>query len=169
MPSRSRQLRQEQERQASWDRLRASPWSPFDLGRAFDSGQQRIQLVRLPSFSPPEFWEVCQGGAEWLLYSSTVVDPDSSRLMVQGYEPVSFDGGRLKTYFERITSLTLPVAPDLSNMSGLDGVATQLALFGDLWSQVRYQWWSEHPPGWTPLVEIVVEMFEAFGGPRVRT
>src|SRR5688572_30075938 len=114
MPSRSRQFRQEQDRRASWDRLRTAPWTPLDWHRAFDSGRVRIQLVRLPSFSLPAFWEVCEAGSEWLLYTSSVVAPESSALMVQGYEPVTFDGGRLRAYFEGLTSLTLPVAPDLS-------------------------------------------------------
>jgi hypothetical protein len=165
MPSRSRELRKKLDQQASWDRLRDAPWSPLDLSRAFGSGRQRIQLVCLPSFSPPAFWEVCQRESEWLLYSATVVDPHWYALTVQGYEPVEFDCGTLKTYFERLTSLSVPVAPDLSNMAGLDGTVTQLALFGDMWSQVRYQWWSEHPPGWTPLVQIAAEMLAAFGGP----
>jgi hypothetical protein len=164
MPSRSRELRKEQNRQASWDRLRTAPWSPLGLSRALGSGQQRIQLVRLPSFSPPEFWEVCQRDPEWLLYSATVVDRDWYALTVKGYEPVEFDGRMLKEYFERLTSLTIPVAPDLSNMAGLDGTVTQLALFGDMSSQVRYQWWSDHPLGWAPLVRIVDEMLAAFGG-----
>jgi hypothetical protein len=162
MPDRSRELRKEQDRQASWDRLRTAPWSPLGLSRAFGSGQQRIQLVRLPSFSLPEFWEVCQRDPEWVLYSATVVDRDWCALTVKGYEPVEFDRGKLKEYFERLTSLTIPVAPDLSNMAGLDGTVTQLAIFGDMWSQVRYQWWSEHPPGWTALVGIVDEMLAAF-------
>ena len=92
-----------------------------------------------------------------------MVDPDWYALTVQGYESVEFEGGELKTYFERLTSLTMPVAPDLSKMAGLDGTVTQLTLFGDMWSQVRYQWWSEHPPGWTPMVQIVDEMLAAFG------
>jgi hypothetical protein len=100
-----------------------------------------------------------------LLYSATVVDPDWHALNVQGYEPVDFESSQLRTYFERLTSLSLPVAPDLSNMAGLDGTVTQLALFGDMWSQVRYQWWSEHPPGWAPLVQIAHEMLATFGDP----
>jgi hypothetical protein len=161
----SREFRLRQEREASWDRLRAEPWRPQDRRRAFGSGPPRIQLVRLPSFSPPAFWEVCQRGPEWLLYTATVVDPDWSALTVRGYEPVEFDGGTLKSYFERLASLSVPVVPHLNNMAGLDGTVFQLALFGDLWSQVRYQWWSDHPPGWTPLVELADEMFTAFGGP----
>lgn len=98
-----------------------------------------------------------------MLYSAMVVDPDWSALTVQGYEPVEFHGDKLEMYFNRLTFLTLPVAPDLSRMGGADGTLTQLALLGDLRSQVRYQWWSEHPPGWTPLVEIADEMLAAFG------
>jgi hypothetical protein len=124
-----------------------------------------MQIVRLPSFSPPSFWEVCQRDSEWLLYRATVVDPDWDALKVQRYESVAFDSDRLKAYFERLTSMTMPVAPDLSNMSGLDGTVTQVALFGDMSSAVRYQWWSEHPTGWTPLVEVVEDMLVAFGGP----
>jgi hypothetical protein len=98
------------------------------------------------------------------LYSASVVDPGWSTLTVQGYEPVEFDGGKLKGYFERLTSLSMPVAPHLTNTAGLDGTVTQLALFGDLSSYARYQWWSKHPPGWTPLVEVTEEMLAAFGG-----
>jgi hypothetical protein len=93
-----------------------------------------------------------------------VVDPDWYALTVQGYERVEFDDDRLQAYFDRLTSLAMPVGPDLSGMTGLDGTVTELALFGDKWSQVRYQWWSEHPPGWTPMVHIVDEMLAAFGG-----
>ena len=145
--------------------MRNAPWSPFHPPGAFASGLPRIQLVRLPPFSPPTFWQVCELGSEWLLYSATVVDPDPYALAMQGYERVEFEGGKLKAYFERLTSQTLPIAPDLSNRAGLDGTVTQLALFGGLSSQVRFQWWSEYPPGWARLVEIADEMFAAFGGP----
>ena len=165
MPSRSRELRKEQDRRASWDRLRTAPWSPFDAHGAMGSGSQRIQLIHLPSFATPVFWEVRQLQAQWLLYSSTVVDRGRATLRVQGFEPVPFDGGRLRSFFDRLTSLALPIAPDLSNMAGLDGERTHLALFGDLHSHVRFEWWSEYPPAWKPLVEIANEMLEAFGRP----
>jgi len=164
MPSRSREFREQQELQAAWHRLRAEPWSPLETRRTLDSGWPRIQLVRLPSFSAPTFWEICEYGSEWKLYTSTVVDSHWSRLTVRGYEPVEFDGRKLKTYFKRLTALTLPIAPELRSLGGLDGTVTQLALFGALSSQVRYQWWSDHPPGWKPLVKIVDQMFKAFGG-----
>src|SRR5438105_15733714 len=94
MPSRSRELRKEQDRQASWERLRAAPWSPFDPHGATGSGRERIQLIHLPSFSIPVFWEVCQLDSRWLLYSSKVVHPGWPTLKVQGYEPIPFDGDR---------------------------------------------------------------------------
>lgn len=111
MPSRSREFRKQQDLQASCDLLRAEPWSPLDVKRTLDSGWPRIQLVRLPSFSIPTFWEICEFGAKGTLYTSTVVDPHWSRLTVRGYEPVEFDGGKLKTYFERLTAVTLPSHP----------------------------------------------------------
>jgi len=74
-----------------------------------------------------------------------------------------FDGERLRAFFDRLTSLTLPIAPDLSNLAGADGETTQLALFGDLHSHVRFQWWSDYPPAWEPLVTIAKEMLSAFG------
>jgi hypothetical protein len=165
MPSRSRERRKEQDSQASWDRLRTAPWSPFEPHGAQGSGRQRIQLIHLPSFWPPVFWEVCQLGSQWLLYSSKVVDPWWPTIRVQGYEPVTFDGDRLRSFFSRLTSLTLPIAPHLSDMVGLDGEITQLSLFGDLHSHARFQWWSGHPPAWKPLVEIAKEMLNEFDRP----
>src|SRR5690349_497742 len=97
MPSRSRELQKKLDEQASWDRLRDAPWSPYDSGRAFGSGQQRVQLVHLPSFATPAFWEVCERDSEWVLYSATVVNPDWSALTVRGYEPVAIDGAKLKS------------------------------------------------------------------------
>jgi hypothetical protein len=38
----------------------------------------------------------------------------------------------------------------------------QLAVFGDLWSSWRFQWWSEAPAAWRPLVAIAEEMIAAF-------
>ena len=161
----SREFRLEQERQASWDRLRAAPWNPHGHARAFGSGQERVQLVRLPSFSPPGFREVCQRGEEWLLYTATVVDHDGSAVTVRGYEPVDFPARRLKAFFDCLVILSVPLTPHLNYMGGADGTVTQLAIFGDMWSQVRFQWWSDPPPGWSPLVEVAEEMLAAFGAP----
>src|SRR5579863_10091383 len=100
MPSHSRKLRKKLDQQATWDRLRTAPWSPFDLSRAFGSGQPRIQLICLPSFSTATFWEVCQRDSLWLLYTATVIDADWYSLTVQGYEPDEFDVDKLRGYFQ---------------------------------------------------------------------
>ena len=162
----SREFRQQQERQASWDRLRLEPWSPYSDDRAFGSGAERIQIVCLPSFSKASFWEVAELRPEWVLYTATVVDPDRDALKVLGYERVEFPSDKLKGYYERLTSVSVPAAP-LCDVGGADGTTTQLALFGGMSAKVRYQWWSEFPPKWKPLVEIVQEMLRDFGESEV--
>jgi hypothetical protein len=118
----------------------------------------------LPSFDAGAFFEICQHNTEWLLYRAAVVGKeDWPAVMVQGYDRVDFPAQDLRRYFERLTSLSLPLVPLLNNMAGLDGAITQLALFGDLHSEVRFRWWSEPPPTWAPLVAIANEMLRALG------
>lgn len=164
MPSRSREFRKQQEKQASWDRLRSAPWRPTSQVRAIGNGLPRVQLVQLPSFSAGLFWEICQHDDDWLLYTSQVVDETWDKLTVQGYVPVDCESSQLKSYVDRLTAVTMPVAPHLNNMDGLDGTVTQLTLFGDLFSEVRFQWWTDYPPGWQPMVEIADEMLGVFEG-----
>jgi len=159
----AREHSKQQDREASWDRLRSTPWQPFETRRAFDSGKPRVQIIRIPTFSKPVFWELCQRDSKWVLYPATIVERSWPNLTVQGYEPVEFASERLNSHFDRLVSMSLPITPFLNNMTGADGTVTQLALLGDLWSHVRYQWWSEHPPGWSPLVQIADEMLSAFG------
>ena len=52
-------------------------------------------------------------------------------------------------------------------MAGLDGEIHQLAIFGDMWSELRFQWWSEPPHTWRPLVEISAEMIKSFSEAKV--
>ena len=114
---RSREFRQQQAHDASWAQLHAEPWRPSDPRRADGSGIPRLQIVRLPTFSPPSFWEVRDLKSEWRLYSATVVDSSCYSLTVRGYELVQFDGHKLKEFFERIvqedgrTAATAPQSP----------------------------------------------------------
>jgi hypothetical protein len=104
----------------------------------------------------------------WGLYTSTVVGQwYPGPLRVQGYEPVTFPSERLRGFFDRLVALSVPITPHLNNMGGLDGTVTQLTLFGDLHSRVKFQWWSDPPPGWAPLVRVAKEMIEAFTGKPV--
>jgi hypothetical protein len=160
---RARRWQLEQEQKASWERLHSQPWSPDSDARAFGSGTTRIQIIRSPSFDSSSFWEVCELAGNWILYRAAVVaDWYPGPLKVQGYDSVAFPPEALRSYFERLFALSLPLAPHLNNMAGLDGTLTQLTIFGDLSSRVKFQWWSDHPPGWTPLVEIADEMLAAF-------
>jgi hypothetical protein len=153
----------EAEQKASWERLRSSPWNPQQIRRAFiNSGRPRIQLIFVPSFQMPRFWEVCQRGSDWLVYSGKVSHTGEMTVMVQGYELVAFDGDKLQSFFRRIISLELPIAPDYSGMSGVDGTSTTVTLNGDLHSHVQYRWWEKYPAGWEPLVTIANEMLKAF-------
>jgi hypothetical protein len=46
------------------------------------------------------------------------------------------------------------------------GIYTSRAVFGDLSSGWRFQWWSEWPEQWRPLVELAAEMHAAFTAAR---
>ena len=162
MTSRSRKFLQEQEHQASWDRLRNAPWDPLETTRAWGSGLLRVQVIYKPSFSSSSMWELCERGSKWVLYRSNVVKSLRSPIQAQGYEAVPFESDRLKAYFQQLTTLSIPIAPELRSLAGADGEMTQLALFGFLDSEVRFQWWSDTPIGWEPMTKIVATMLQAF-------
>jgi hypothetical protein len=79
-----------------------------------------------------------------------------------GYDAIPFPSDRLAAFFQQITALSLPLAPDMSGYGGCDGTMNELAVFGDLWSSWRFRWWSEFPEQWRPLVAIASEMIESF-------
>jgi hypothetical protein len=161
--SKSREWQLQQEERASWERLRSKPWLPDLPVRAIGSGTPRIQIINSLAFQPASFWEVCQSGSNWILYTARVVALwNPGPLRVQGYERVTFPGEELERYHRRLVSLSLPVAPHLNGLVGLDGSVTQLTLFGDLHSTIQFRWWSDPPPGWIPLVQVVNEMMAAF-------
>ena len=66
--------------------------------------------------------------------------------MVLGCERLDVSGDALRTYFDRLWSLTLPIGLLFNGMAGLDGTSFHGALFGDLQSEIRFQWWSDPPP-----------------------
>ena len=161
MNHRLQELQKKQARMPSWRRLRNEPWRVTSFGRerAFGSGIPRVQLIQT-GFCRSLFWEVCELESEWVLYTAKLVE--CSDWKVQGYDRTGFESDRLKTYFERLTTLSLPIAPRLDGSYGCDGAVTELTLFGDTWSQSCFHWWSVHPPQWTPLVTIAHEMLVAF-------
>jgi hypothetical protein len=47
-------------------------------------------------------------------------------------------------------------------LAGVDGVMFHLALFGDLSSAARFDWWSHPPPQWAPMISAAETMLAAF-------
>ena len=123
------------------------------------AGVRRIQVVCMPSFDDGYSWDIRELNDSWLLYRG-VVSPDVQR--VRGFDRLNADPQRLQAFFDELCATTLPVRPDLSGMNGLDGTMYQLALFGDLFSALRFEWWSDFPSHWKPLVQIADRMMDYF-------
>lgn len=124
-------------------------------------GRCRLQLLVFPSFEEDQAWEVRERDRGWYLSRSQVAASWPAAQLV-GYEEVSFPSEALASFYERIMALSLPLAPYATQMAGCDGTITQFAVFGDVFSEWRFQWWSEPPPQWRPLVAIAEEMLDAF-------
>jgi hypothetical protein len=104
---------------------------------------------------------VRQRHGEWWLFVSRVATPWPAIELV-GYQPIAIDPAILASFFERIVGMSLPISPDLSGMGGADGTVSQIAVFGDVYSECRFQWWSPPPAQWQPLADLAVEMVAAF-------
>ncbi len=158
---RARQLAIEQQSAKEWDAIRTSTRSATDDVNVRGIGFRRLQVIVCPSFEDSRAWEVRQLEDEWWLYESDVVQSRPTIQLV-GYNLISMDWEVLASFFKRIVSLSIPVSPDLSGGGGLDGKVIQLAVFGDLYSEWRFQWWSQSPTHWKPLIDLANEMIESF-------
>jgi hypothetical protein len=146
-----------------WERIRTVPRPARCDVHARGIGMRRMQLIVTPSFEEASVWEVRKlpQDSQWQLVRSREV-ARFPELMVVGYELVPFASSTLAAYFARVTSIDLPLRPDLSGYGGIDGTTYEFAVYGDLWSGLRVQWWSEWPEAWRPIVEIAAEMHAAF-------
>jgi hypothetical protein len=160
----ARELSLQQAEEADWERVRTEPRPAHGDVHARGVGVRRLQLIVAPSFEDVSVWEVRQG-REWQLIRPRVVAMRPTLLLV-GHEVVPFASAALAEYFERVAALTLSLRPDLSGCGGGDGTLHELAVFGDLSSAWRFQWWSSWPEQWRPLVELATEMHAAFKVPR---
>jgi hypothetical protein len=158
---RAREFALQQQDALDWEHARTVPRPATADVHARGIGARRLQLIVCPAFGESRAWEVRQSEDEWRLYES---DVDESWPLVQlvGYRTVKISSPLLAAYFQRVVALSLPVAPDLSRRAGADGTTTQLAVFGDLYSEWRFQWWSQSPAHWQPLVDLALEMSESF-------
>jgi len=123
-------------------------------------GIRRLQVIFVPSFEKGFAWDMRTLGPTWKLFRS---EASSDEEKLSGYEEMDAGYDMLRGYFDKLRALTMPVGPLLlNNMGGADGTTYHLALFGDLYSEVRFRWWTDSPPQWAPLVEVVNDMIETF-------
>ena len=158
---RGREFLLKQEDEAAWKRAQEEPRLATHDVHARGIGFRRLQLIVLPSFDESSAFEVREQADEWQLFRSQVVESFPTLRLI-GYDRVETKSTILEAYFDRITALSLPLKPDLSGGDGLDGVSYQLALFGDLFTEWRFQWWSTSPSQWDPLRCIADEMLQEF-------
>jgi hypothetical protein len=157
----AREMMLQKEQDALWERIRTEPRPAASDVYAYGIGIRRIQLIVWPSFEEAFVWDVREGPESWRLFRPNVLD-SSIGLVVVGYDAVPIESNRLEVFFRRIIGLSMPIAPDLSSCGGADGTSYELAIFGDLHSSWRFQWWSQAPKHWRPLVEVASEMIVAF-------
>jgi hypothetical protein len=158
---RAREFALQQQNEADWQLIQKGPRpAAFDV-HAHGIGIRRLQLIVCPTFSESRAWEVRQRDREWRLFGSRVAVPWPDVQLI-GYEMLAADSAMLVSLFERGAGMSLPIAPDLSGMGGLDGTVYQLAVFGDMRSEWRFQWWSQPPAHWRPLADLTSEMLTAF-------
>lgn len=151
---------------ADWEQLQVTPRDPYGRVCFPGIGILRVQLVIEPSFEEGFSWDIRVRDPEWRLFRSTIPRLNEHNvhegIKLLGYEELGIESDILRAYFDKLRSLTLPIAPLFNGMGGLDGTSFQLALFGDPHAQVRFQWWSDPPPQWEPLIEIANEMIVRF-------
>jgi hypothetical protein len=161
---REREKRQRQQELALWEQARSVPRDVLAPVLTPGTGPRRLQLVYDPAFETGFAWDICARESVWRLFRSDLSFDCSyvSRMKATGYDELDAPADMLKGYFDAVRALTLPVGPLISGEIGRDGTGYQLALFGDLLSEVRFQWWSDFPPQWAPLVKIANELIDVF-------
>lgn len=144
------------------------------------AGARALQVVHQPSFDPGfaweirkpvgEFieanpmWELPKPEGEFAVYRSSAEHVWGLGTLLRGYSQLAVSSDKLESYWEAVRSVAVDLSPLYNGMGGLDGVRFQLALFGDMYSSVRFTWWSTYPPNWEPLDRIAREMIDTFRG-----
>jgi hypothetical protein len=131
-------------------------------------GIRRAQVIMTPSFSPGAAWEIRERRETLRLYRSEVVLHLGREWKLLGYDEVELSSSELRLYLDRLWKIEIPAGPSLNGMSGVDGVSYELALFGDLQSEIRLRWWMEGPEEWQPVIGVVMGMIEKLRAAKVR-
>jgi hypothetical protein len=161
---RARRVLQRLELEEAWRRVKTEPRTLESEVRIPSAiGVRRLQVAHLPSFDPGSAWDVRELNGRWTLYGSSVIVTGTEHRLV-GYQLLEIDGAKLSAFVDQARGLSLPVGPLINGMGGCDGTVYHLALFGDMFSEVRFQWWSDPPPQWRPLTALADKMIEVFSG-----
>lgn len=155
MASRSRTFLKNQALTASLHHARTVARAYADDVDIMGIGVRRLQLVHRHSFVDGTLYEVRQLENYWSAFRA--VAPLGTERCV-GYDRLNIDSARLRDYFERLRGTKLRISPDLSGMGGSDGQTFQLTVYGDMFSEIRFQWWCEPPSEWSEVAAIYSEL-----------
>ena len=150
-----------QEMIAAWNVAETSTRGLGEDIRIPGIGLKRIELVYAPSFEVGYSWDLRVLDHDYRLFRSQII-LERGQTMLSGYQELHADAEVLKNFMARLGKISLPIAPDFSGRAGLDGTFFQLAITGDLYSEIRFQWWSDYPAHWRELVAIADEMISSF-------
>ena len=158
----AREVVKQRERDLEWERAWTTPRAITTNIHGFGIGERRLQLIVLPAFRTGHAWEVRRLDEQWMLYRSEILVQLPLEVQLVGYEQVPMERKTLRSFFERLTALSISLEPDLSGRRGCDGTLTQVAVFGSLLSEWRFQWWDDAPAKWKALTDLAAEMLAAF-------
>jgi hypothetical protein len=157
----AREFMKQREAKEAWDKAR------YELRRLEDDvfvpaiGRRRVQVAHAPSFEPGFAWEIRELRGNFSLFRSHIVEV-CFYTKLKGYQRLDVSSDVLQDYLHRLRQISLSISPAFMDRDGLDGTTYQLALFGDLHSNVRFVWWSKPPEQWRALVGLTEKMIEEF-------
>lgn len=157
----AREFMKQREVKEAWDKARN------ELRRLEDDvfipaiGLRRVQVAYAPSFEQGFAWEIRELQGNFSLFQSHIVEV-CFYFKLKGYQRLDVSSDVLQDYLHRLCQISLSISPTFNGMHGLDGTTYQLALFGDMHSNVRFVWWSEPPEQWRALVGLTGKMIEEF-------
>jgi hypothetical protein len=164
----AREFTFQKEAEAAWERARSTARPAVCDVDVPGIGERRLQLIVCSSFEYDEdpAWEIRQLQEDWWLFRSEVVESWPNVQLID-YRPIAVEPVVLSSFFSRVTALSLSIRPDLET-EGLDGEIWQLAVFGGMFSECRFQWWTEPPVQWKPLADLAAEMRDVFAAAERR-
>lgn len=150
---------------AEWRNAFSNPIGIHEDRHARMIGVRRIQIVKLPSFEPGATWDIRESGDTFYVYRSDI----SAHGMLINYTRLDYPSAQAATFLRKITKLKFKISPDFSSQGGVDGQKTEIAVFGDLQSGLRFCWWTQWPRNWKPLVDLTEKMIADLEGSQPAT